>query len=457
MQFKKLVSLVLLFLFSNNNIVQAMNNDNGSITQFCSTFIKKHPVSLGLATMLGLGTLSYYGYRSHLVNGYSQALIEQQKECKEIKTIAGGILYPVDHGVVAVATDRANNYLVCGLENGSLQLRDFETFELYQETEPFSDDRSKKYSIRAVAMHPTQSVCAVAFGHTQKHEGAIGIYSINKDKSLTCQQVLYGGDRSVTGVNFSPNGSLLASISDKEGSNKLPPARETVKLWDTKDWACVAKLDGHINDGLKVSFNSDGKFLISSGYEEAKLWDVESRKCIKTFSDSIGYRIDTGSNYGSNNRFIATFHPKKTNLLALGDKNGVKLIDIENDALLQKFEDQTDFDYLPSTIEFDKKGRKIAVRYEDRERYRKSYLSWYDVESGRRLGNVAVTDNCGIWGNAVFDKKSKQIISGFNIAERFYEAYIQNPIAATIFEKLGSPVFRNAGQSFGRIGKFPIK
>ena len=59
------------------------------------------------------------------------------------------------------------------------------------------------------------------------------------------------------------------------------------------------------------------------------------------------------------------------------------------------------------------------------ERFIKSYLSWYDVQSGQRLGHVAVTDNCGRWGNALFDKKSKHIISGFDIAEKFYEAYIQ--------------------------------
>ena len=372
---KKLLSLALFLLFAHSDILQAMHSDNESIAQSCSTFIKKHPVSVGFATVVGLGTLSYYGYRNHLINGYKQALIEQQKESKEIKTIAEGMLYPVDHGVTAVATDRENNYLVCGLENGSLQLRDFETFELYQETEPFSDHlrdhRSKHYSIRAVAMHPTQLFCAVAFGHTDKFEGAIGIYSIQEDKTLTCQQVLYGGDRSVTGVTFSNDGSLLASIADKEGSNKLPPAQDTVKLWDTSTWECVDKLDGHINDGLKVSFNADGKILASSGYEEAKLWDVESHKCIKTYSDSIGYRIDTGSHYGSNNRFIASFHPKKSHLLALGDKNSVKLLDIENDTVVQKFEDQTDFEYLPSAIEFDKKGRKIAVRYEDREIYKK--------------------------------------------------------------------------------------
>lgn len=421
-------------------------------------YLKKHPYISGTAATIGLGTIAYYSYRNYLVSCYKQALLKQQKESKEIKNIQGGSLYPVAHGVAAIATDHSNNYLLCGLSNGALQLRDFETLELYQETERFKDDRSNGYNIRAVAMHPSKSICAVAYydyGSHLYHE-VIGIYTISSDKTLTCQKILYGPSRSVTGLAFNKDGSLLASISDREGSNKLLPAQDTVQIWDTNDWACVKKFNGHTNDGLKVSFSADGKLLASSGYEEAKIWDISTEDCIKTFNDTIGYRISSGKNYGNNNIFIAAFHPTMPNLLAVGDKKKVKLIDIENDHVIQEFQDSTSFDYLPSDIAFDKKGKKIAVRYEDNEIYKNSYLSWYETKSGKQLGHAKVNDNCGFWGNVIFDKDSNNIISGFNMTEKFYERYIENPISATILEKLGTPIFRyDNNQSYGRIGKFP--
>ncbi len=175
--------------------------------------------------------------------------------------------------------------------------------------------------------------------------------------------------------------------------------------------------------------------------------------CIKTYSDSIGYKIGS-----CNNIFIATFHPIEPNLLAIGDKNKVKLIDLKNDTVIREFHDPLNFDYLPSAIEFDKKGKKIAIRYEDQELYKNSYLSCYKTKSGKQLGHVKINDNCGVWGTIIFDITSKNIISGFNMAEKFYEIYIENPIAATILEKLGTPIFRNDNnQSFGRIGKFQTK
>ena len=102
---------------------------------------------------------------------------------------------------------------------------------------------------------------------------------------ILCWCVLVFHILQVNCCKFSPNGELIATASDDK----------TVKLWKVSTGQCVHTFSGHTawvhsrsnsNKSKKVRsccFSSDGKLIASaSGDKTIRLWNVESRKCIKT-------------------------------------------------------------------------------------------------------------------------------------------------------------------------------
>jgi WD40 repeat protein/serine/threonine protein kinase/DNA-binding winged helix-turn-helix (wHTH) protein len=71
----------------------------------------------------------------------------------------------------------------------------------------------------------------------------------------------------VVSAAFSPDGRLLAT-SGTDG---------TVKLWDVQTGARIRTLHGHLGTVVRVAFSPDGKTLASAGFDStARLWDVST-------------------------------------------------------------------------------------------------------------------------------------------------------------------------------------
>jgi hypothetical protein len=84
-----------------------------------------------------------------------------------------------------------------------------------------------------------------------------------------------GHDESVRQVQFSPDGSLLATASKDE----------TVKIWDAKNYRWQRTLNAHEHGARAVAFSPDGKLLASAGQEwTVKIWDVATGRLRDTLT-----------------------------------------------------------------------------------------------------------------------------------------------------------------------------
>ena len=73
--------------------------------------------------------------------------------------------------------------------------------------------------------------------------------------------------REVNGVAFSPDGSLIASVSDDR----------TVKLWNS-DGKLLKIFEGHTDEVLRVSFSPDGQRIASASADKTvRLWSIDGK------------------------------------------------------------------------------------------------------------------------------------------------------------------------------------
>ena len=117
--------------------------------------------------------------------------------------------------------------------------------------------------VRAVEFSPVDASLVASAGESN----IIKLWNLQNNTVRT----LRGHTGIVNSIAFSPNGELLASVSDDE----------TLKLWDVRSQQNVVTLKD-IADGFRwqiksVAFSPDGQFLATVGGKHVKLWDVRKR------------------------------------------------------------------------------------------------------------------------------------------------------------------------------------
>ncbi|MEG4286831.1 hypothetical protein QUB68_27225, partial [Microcoleus sp. A006_D1] len=107
------------------------------------------------------------------------------------------------------------------------------------------------------------------------------------------QNQLVGHNGEVNGVAFSPDCSIIASVSDDQ----------TVKLWKS-DGQLLDTFKGHNNDVLRVTFSPDGQIIASASADRTvRLWSLEGTllKTLEGHSDRV-----YGVNFSPDGQIIAS-------------------------------------------------------------------------------------------------------------------------------------------------------
>jgi WD40 repeat protein len=104
-----------------------------------------------------------------------------------------------------------------------------------------------------------------------------------------------GHARGLTGVTFSPDGRLLATVSyDK-----------TARLWNPATGQCLHTLTGHTEWVTGVTFSPDGRLLATRSQDRTvRVWDATTGKCRHALTGSAGWF--TGIAFSPDGHLLAT-------------------------------------------------------------------------------------------------------------------------------------------------------
>lgn len=135
-----------------------------------------------------------------------------------------------------------------------IEIFDVDTKELIKKV-----GNKSAYSIR---YSPDGKYLAAGFGYPNNK---IEIWDLQTEKIVL---TLKGHFNIINGLSYSPNGEKLASASS-DG---------TIRIWDTKNGDCLNILSGCQRYVEEVVFDSTGKYVYSTAFEQPiKKWDIEAK------------------------------------------------------------------------------------------------------------------------------------------------------------------------------------
>ncbi|GAA4587689.1 serine/threonine-protein kinase [Planotetraspora phitsanulokensis] len=182
--------------------------------------------------------------------------------------------------------------------------------------------------------------------------GVVRLWDVASRRSLAD---LEGHDDAVRSVAFSPDGRTLASGS-LDG---------TIRLWDVVSRRTATVLTDHADAVWTVAFSPDGKTLASAGWDDSvRLWDVATGRTVDVLS------TDTSA-------FGTAFSPDGE-IIASSDDATVRLWDASTGRSVAVFPDEPD---TVDDIAFSPDGRTLAGASGD------EVVLW-DVDTRRVIGTL---------------------------------------------------------------------
>lgn len=129
-------------------------------------------------------------------------------------------------------------------------------------------------------------------------------------------RTLRGHTEAVLDCAYSPDGHLLATVSEDQSA----------RLWNVQTGNMRAALRGLSHRQHSCDISRDGKWLISSGWQQLQLWDIERGTRVRVFSG----HSSTVPN--------SVFHPDSQHLLSVGTDRTVRLWEVASGSEVQRVE-----------------------------------------------------------------------------------------------------------------------
>jgi len=166
------------------------------------------------------------------------------------------------------------------------------------------------------------SVLSIAFSPCNKQlasgaeDGSIRIWNL---ENFQCIQIIKKHKKAVNCLQFSPNGNFLASASWDN----------TIKLWNLESFEEIASLTGHLDSVEVIDISMDSLLLASGSNDQTiRLWDIKKNQGLHTFD-----------NFSDTIRSLC-FSPDGLQLAA-GSWDVIHLWDVLSKKLIRTFKGQT--------------------------------------------------------------------------------------------------------------------
>lgn len=232
-------------------------------------------------------------------------------------------------------------------------------------------------------------------------------------------RTLSGHDQPVLAAAISPDGRWIASGG----------ADATVRLWNVVTGE-VTRVASHSSPVKNVVFSDDGKRLTSLGNNEAKVYDLAAGRQVTSVRSGTDSGPQGMAATGAMDQ-VATALSPNGKLAALGGgftyKNGVmgfggglrtrplRVIDVATGREVESFKTAGNLS-SPTDLSFSPDSRLIVAKFIERgakDASMRSWLSVFEVASGRELKKLPSTDAMGMGGIA-FSPDGKLLASRVN-------------------------------------------
>ena len=195
---------------------------------------------------------------------------------------------------------------------------------------------------------------------------------LGKPHPIYCHaDILEGHTRTIYSAAFSPNGKQIVSASEDK----------SIRIWDLMTGDCLWVIKDDTDSVLSASFSPDGKRIVSASRNEIRIWDTETKECVK---------ILKGRNH-------AAFSPDGKLIVAEGYAMTLFILDVETGECINMLEHKSSI----NNASFSPDGRKIIAVSGD------NTIRIWDAQTGECIRAITENELC----SASFSPDGKKIVS----------------------------------------------